>query len=149
MAKVRFGIVGVGDFGVMHIQTLKQIPEAELVAVSCRTQSRLKALCEKYDIPKWYTDVDELVDDADIDVVIVATGEDTHYSFTEKAIHAGKHVLLEKPICLSVERNFWPWIKVRSFTFCRATFCDTMLLIITRTVSCRMQKSMEKSSRSV
>ena len=81
MAKVRFGIVGVGDFGVMHIQTLKQIPEAELVAVSCRTQSRLKALCEEYDIPKWYTDVDELVDDADIDVVIVATGEDTHYSF--------------------------------------------------------------------
>ena len=103
MAKVRFGIVGVGDFGIMHIQTLKQIPEAELMAVSCRTQSRLEALCEEYDIPKWYTDVDALVNDVDIDVLIVATGEDTHYSFTEKAIHAGKHVLLEKPICLSVE----------------------------------------------
>ncbi len=103
MTKVRFGIVGVGNFGLMHIQTLKQLPEAELVAVCCRTEDRLKLLCKEYNIPKWYTDIDALVNDADIDVLIVATGEDTHYSFTEKAIRAGKHVLLEKPICLNVE----------------------------------------------
>ena len=48
MKKVKFGIVGVGDFGVMHIQALKQLPEAEVYAVSCRTESRLKAICEKY-----------------------------------------------------------------------------------------------------
>ena len=39
MKKVKFGIVGVGDFGVMHIQALKQLPEAEVHAVSCRTES--------------------------------------------------------------------------------------------------------------
>lgn len=99
--KVRFGIIGVGDFGIMHIETLKQNPEAEIVAICCRTASRLKYLCSKYDIPKWYTDVDELVNDKNIDAVIVATGEDTHFLFTEKAIQAGKHVLLEKPICLN------------------------------------------------
>lgn len=102
MEKVKFGIVGVGDFGVMHIQALKQLSEAELVAVSCRTESRLRKLCEEYTIPKWYTDVDRLMSDPEIDVIIIATGEDTHYSFTEKAVHAGKHVLLEKPICLNV-----------------------------------------------
>lgn len=103
MDKVKFGIVGVGDFGVMHIQALKQLAEAELVAVSCRTENRLKALCEEYEIPKWYTDVDDLMNDPSIDVIIVATGEDTHYAFTEKAIKADKHVLLEKPVCLNVE----------------------------------------------
>ena len=103
MKKVKFGIVGVGDFGVMHIQALKQLPEAEVHAVSCRTESRLKAICEKYKIPNWYTNVDDLMNDPEMDVIIVATGEDTHYSFTEKAIREGKHVLLEKPICLNVE----------------------------------------------
>ena len=86
MKKVKFGIVGVGDFGVMHIQALKQLPEAEVHAVSCRTESRLKTICEKYKIPNWYTNVDDLMNDPEIDVIIVATGEDTHYSFTEKAI---------------------------------------------------------------
>ena len=99
MKKVKFGFVGVGDFGVMQIQDIKQMPEAEVHAVSCRTESRLKAICEKYKIPNWYTNVDDLMNDPEMDVIIVATGEDTHYSFTEKEIRKGKHVLVEKPIC--------------------------------------------------
>ena len=98
MKKVKFGIVGVGDFGVMHIQALKQLPEAEVHAVSCRTESRLKTICEKYKIPNWYTNVDDLMNDPEIDVVSVCTPNNAHAPIAIAALEAGKHVICEKPI---------------------------------------------------
>ncbi|MCI8418207.1 MAG: Gfo/Idh/MocA family oxidoreductase [Lachnospiraceae bacterium] len=101
--QVNLGIVGVGDFGRMHIQALKQNPEVQIIAVCSRTEEKLKSVCEEYKIPAWYTDVDAFLKHPHLDGVIIATGEDTHYPFTRKAVEQGKHVLLEKPVCLTKE----------------------------------------------
>lgn len=102
MEKVNLAIVGVGDFGLLHIKAVKQNPQANLAAICSRTPEKLKKLCEEYSIPNWFTDLDEMLSLPGLDGVIIATGEDTHYPFTKKAVDRGKHVLLEKPVCLNM-----------------------------------------------
>ncbi len=101
--QVNLGILGAGDFGRMHIEALKQNPEVQITAVCSRTEEKVRKVCREYELPAWYTDVDAFLRDPKLDGVIIATGEDTHYPFTQKAVEQGKHVLLEKPVCLTRE----------------------------------------------
>jgi len=96
MDRIGCGVIGLGWFGEHHVDTLKQLPAVDVVAVCTRRENRLKEIADKYHIPKTYTDYNDLLADKDIDMVTVVTHVKDHLKPTVDAIRAGKHVFLEK-----------------------------------------------------
>ncbi len=103
MDRIRSAVIGLGWFGEHHVDTLKELPLTEVVAVCTRTESRLKEIADKYNVPKMYTDYRKLLEDKDIDMVSIVTHVKDHYSITIDALRAGKHVFLEKPMADNVD----------------------------------------------
>ncbi len=97
---VNVAVIGVGDFGVKHVKLLKENINANLLTVCRRNREKAREIANEFDVPKWSTDALEVLRDPGIDAVVIATAEDTHYKFTKEAVLNGKHVLLEKPVCL-------------------------------------------------
>ncbi len=103
MPRIRCGVIGLGWFGKIHVDTLKSLPLAEVAAVSTRREWRLKEIAERYEIPKAYNDYRDMLADKDIDMVTIVTAVRDHFKPTIDALRAGKHVFLEKPMAYSVE----------------------------------------------
>jgi UDP-N-acetylglucosamine 3-dehydrogenase len=98
MKKITCGVIGLGWFGEHHVDTLKELPLAEVAAVCTRRDKRLKEIQDRYEIPRAYRDYHELLADDDIDMVTVVTHVKDHLKPTIAALEAGKHVFLEKPM---------------------------------------------------
>ena len=104
MEKLGFGIVGVGLGAKIHALQLRELDEAELVAVYGRNEERAKGFADTYGPKRWYSDYRRMLDDRDVDIVIIITPNGLHKEFAVQAAEAGKHVLVEKPIEISLER---------------------------------------------
>lgn len=102
MNRLRCGVIGLGWFGEHHVDTLQQLPMAEVTAVCTRKPDRLKEIAAKYGVPKAFTDYRQLLADPDIDVVTIVTHVGDHLEPTLAALAAGKHVFLEKPMADNV-----------------------------------------------
>jgi UDP-N-acetylglucosamine 3-dehydrogenase len=98
MAKVKYGVIGLGWFGEKHCEALSGIPNVELYALCTRTKSRLKALAKEFGVKKTFTDYHEMLKDPELQAVSVVTMWDQHAAPTLAALRAGKHVFLEKPM---------------------------------------------------
>lgn len=98
MDRIRCGVIGLGWFGEHHVDALQQLPLADVAAVCTRREHRLKEIAEKYNVPKSYTDYQDLLADREIDMVTVVTHVKDHLQITIDALRAGKHVFLEKPM---------------------------------------------------
>jgi predicted dehydrogenase len=101
--KIRFGVVGCGSIGPTHCAAIQQIDDAELVAVADANTDRAEAVAKKYDVPRVYTAVDALLNDADIDAVCICTPSGKHADTGIQALRAGKHTVIEKPMDVSLE----------------------------------------------
>ena len=102
MKKIGFGIIGCGGIALdAHIPSIKAIDEAKLVAISRRSENKIKEIAEQCDIDSYYTDNQKVIDHPGVDVVIIATPPNTHREWTIKAAKAGKHVLCEKPMAIT------------------------------------------------
>ena len=100
--KVRFGLVGCGRVAPRHVQSLQEIEGAELVAVTDVVSARAERIAKEFG----YTlesDFAGLLDRTDIDVIIICTPSGLHAQMGIQAAHAGKHVLVEKPIALTLD----------------------------------------------
>lgn len=99
MAKVRIGVVGLGNMGMSHAAKIADglVAGAELAAVCDKNANRLKLAEDKWGAIAKYTDVDEMYRSGKIDGVIIATPHYDHPELSIKAFHAGLHVLVEKP----------------------------------------------------
>jgi predicted dehydrogenase len=73
--------------------------------VTNRTKSRAEEFARRHGNPQVHDTVESLLADANIDAVYIATHPDTHAEFTVQAAHAGKHVLCEKPMAMSVAES--------------------------------------------
>jgi predicted dehydrogenase len=100
---IRFGIIGLGNWGVMHIAALKNHPQAEVIAVCDANADRAKQVAKSEDIAKAYDHVDDLVADADVDAVSIVTPDFAHTDPAIAAIQAGKHMLVEKPLATTLD----------------------------------------------
>jgi UDP-N-acetylglucosamine 3-dehydrogenase len=85
------------------VDTLQQLPHADLAAVCTRRPERLREIAAKYGVGKTFTDYRALLADPEIDMVSIVTHVDDHLEPALAAIAAGKHVFLEKPMAGSVE----------------------------------------------
>jgi len=100
MNPVRFGIVGVGGMGGHHARMLKELPEAELVAVAdVNHETSGKVAAETG--ARAFADARELLESG-VEAVLIATPHPFHAAVTLEAAHRGVHVLSEKPLAVSV-----------------------------------------------
>ena len=95
------GFIGAGEISILHAKAVHAIPEARLVGLWNRTESRAVERAKMYECRR-YTTPEELVKDPDIDAVFVLTDLDTHLKYTKLALEHGKHVLVEKPLAATV-----------------------------------------------
>jgi UDP-N-acetyl-2-amino-2-deoxyglucuronate dehydrogenase len=100
-ALVRFGLIGCGGISTQHIEAMNAIDGARLVAVTSASAERARATGEKWGVP-WTADLNELLARNDVDAVAVATPSGLHAEIALAALHRGKHVIVEKPLALSV-----------------------------------------------
>jgi len=100
MSKIRLGVIGAGGIVCrMHLPDLVKGDDFEVVVLGGRKEHRLKYQCEKFNIPRWTKDYDAVVSDGSIDAVLVGTPHPLHVSWGIKVLEAGKHVLMQKPLC--------------------------------------------------
>ncbi len=104
MEKLGVGVIGLGWWGEVHARIYSQLPHANLVGVCSRTEARAREIAAKYGATRWYTDYRDLIRDPEIQAISVVTPEGEHFARAMAAIHAGKHVLLEKPITEDVHQ---------------------------------------------
>lgn len=98
--KINVGFIGAGGFvkGV-HLPNMKKLGRKfNLYAVATRTGVSGKNIANQYGFKYATTDSDEIINDPDIDLVFIATPHDSHGTLTLKALKAGKHVFVEKPL---------------------------------------------------
>ncbi len=103
--KINVGFIGAGGFvqGV-HLPNMKKLgSKFNLHAVANRTGISGKNIANQYGFKYATTDSDEIINDSDIDLIIIATPHDSHGTLTLKALKAGKHVFVEKPLVTSGE----------------------------------------------
>jgi predicted dehydrogenase len=97
--RVRWGIIGVGDVTERKSGPgFQQAERSELVAVMRRNGELAAAYARRHDVPRWYDDADELINDPEVDAVYVATPPDSHREYVVRVARAGKHVYVEKPM---------------------------------------------------
>jgi len=100
----RFGVVGCGSIGPTHGAAIAQIPqEAELVAVADVNSERARNMAQKFGVKKIHGEFAELLADKDIDVVCICTPSGMHADMAIRAMEAGKHVVVEKPMEITLE----------------------------------------------
>ena len=95
------GFIGAGDIAVLHAAAVKKCPGAKLVGLWNRNQERATARATEFGC-KNYASPEALVADPAIDAVFVLTNLETHLEYTALALGMGKHVLVEKPVGVSV-----------------------------------------------
>jgi len=97
---VNVGVVGAGYFGTFHAQKYRDHPQAKLVGVVDPNPARVVDLASAVHAAA-FTEIDDLV--SLVDAVTVASPATTHFETAQACLKAGKHVLLEKPITVSVD----------------------------------------------
>jgi predicted dehydrogenase len=100
---VRVAVVGLGYWGPNLVRNLHELLDAEVVLVCDRRREALDAIVRRYPALEATTSFDELLEDERIEAVAIATPVSTHYTLAEAALHAGKHVFVEKPLAGSSE----------------------------------------------
>jgi UDP-N-acetyl-2-amino-2-deoxyglucuronate dehydrogenase len=98
-----FAIVGTGLISTTHYEQISAIEGAKVIAVYSRNEEKAKTLAEKAGAD-WYTDYQEMLKRKEIDIVSIITPSGTHADMAIEAARAGKHVIVEKPMDISLEK---------------------------------------------
>lgn len=102
--KIGFGIVGCGVIAPWHAGSILNVPDAELTAVCDIIPEKAEALAAGHGSPTVYTDYHRMLEDPNVDAVCVCTPSGMHAEMGIEAARAGKHVLTEKPIDISLPK---------------------------------------------
>src|ERR1035437_646690 len=102
MSKVRFGLIGFGAWGQHHARAIAECPLAELVAVATRSPENQAEARRRHPTAAVVSGAAELLARPDIEVVDVVLPSHLHFENGFAALRAGKHLLLEKPMALTV-----------------------------------------------
>lgn len=104
-SRIRFGIIGAGAIGAIHMDILSKLGEAaELRAVTDAYLPLAEQRAAEYGIPVVHPSPEALIADPELDAVVVAVPNQFHAPLTIAALQAGKHVLLEKPMAINADK---------------------------------------------
>lgn len=102
---IKIGLIGYGYWGPNLARNFHNNPDLHLGAICDFALDRLKTAGRLYPGVNLLRQVDDVIDDPDLDVIAIATPVSTHYDLAKKALLAGKHVWLEKPMTEKVEQG--------------------------------------------
>jgi myo-inositol 2-dehydrogenase/D-chiro-inositol 1-dehydrogenase len=100
---VRFALAGFGAWGKFHAQSIAENPEARLAAISAPSESSREEARRLYPDALIFEDSLEMIAQADFDIIDIVTPSHTHREIAVAAMQKGKHVLLEKPMAITLE----------------------------------------------
>ena len=103
--KIRIGIIGTGSIAEAHLQKYLEMPDVEIVAGADLIEGKAEAFFKKYNVEgaKCFRNHKELIDAGLCDAVSICTYNATHAECAIYALEHGVHVLLEKPMCVTIE----------------------------------------------
>jgi myo-inositol 2-dehydrogenase/D-chiro-inositol 1-dehydrogenase len=100
---VGVGLVGSQFITTIHAEALRTVPQAKVLAVMSPTSGHAREFASKHGIAHHFEDLDAMLAMDEIDMVVVGAPNFTHCEITVKAAKAGKHVVVEKPLCLNLK----------------------------------------------
>lgn len=105
MKQIGWGIIGCGDVTeVKSGPAFSKVPNSILSAVMRRNASKAEDYAKRHKIAKWYSNADDLINDASVNAVYIATPPSSHLEYALKCIEAGKPFYVEKPIALNTSQ---------------------------------------------
>lgn len=101
---IKVGILGAGGIAALsHLPEIDQVDGMKVTHICGRKESRLKLLCDRYDIPQFSTNWDDLLNDDTLDAVIVALPHPLHAEAGLAVLERGLHLFMQKPLCTTME----------------------------------------------
>ena len=99
---VKWGIIGCGDVTELKSgPAFNKAANSQLIAVMRRDADKAQDYAKRHNIKKWYSDAEQLINDAEVNAIYVATPPNTHAEYAIRAMRAGKPVYIEKPMALN------------------------------------------------
>jgi predicted dehydrogenase len=104
MKKINWGIIGCGDVTELKSgPAFNKVSNSNLVAVMRRDMAKAKDYANRHNVPKWYSNAEQLINDPEVNAVYVATPPSSHEMYTIAALAAGKPVYVEKPMSVNTD----------------------------------------------
>lgn len=101
----KVALIGCGSIAEsIYIPQMAHIPQTELVAVCDIIPERAQKYAERFHVPQWYPNIDELLAHCDFDILMDTASIPAHHEINMKALQAGKHLYSQKPVGLTVEQ---------------------------------------------
>ncbi len=102
MEHIKWGIIGCGDVTELKSgPAFNKVPNSSLVAVMRRDAEKAKDYARRHNVPKWYSNAAELINDPEVNAIYIATPPLQHEEYTLQALAAGKPVYVEKPMAVN------------------------------------------------
>ena len=102
MANTTVALIGYGYWGPNLLRNYMELPTADVTWVCDARPERLAKATERYPAVRTTTQIADVLDDPEVDAVLIATPIGSHYELSMKALRAGKHVFVEKPMAMTV-----------------------------------------------
>jgi predicted dehydrogenase len=98
---IRVGVIGLGYWGPNLLRVLFELPDVEVTYACDLDRDRLEKVVRRYPSVRPTTSADQVLADPDVDAVVIATPVFTHFELATRALQAGKHTFVEKPLAAS------------------------------------------------
>lgn len=102
MTRVRFGLIGYGAWGAHHARAIAAVPAAELAAVAAHSEASCARARADHPAARVYADYRDMLAREELDIVDVVLPSDLHFAVARDVLLSGRHLLLEKPMALSL-----------------------------------------------
>ena len=102
MERIKVGVIGTGFIGPAHVEALRRLGNIDVVALAEYSDDVAKSKAEMLGIERHYGDYRELLKDGSIQSVHICSPNYLHCEMAKAALSAGKHVICEKPLAISV-----------------------------------------------
>jgi len=99
---VQVGLIGSQFISTIHAESLQHCPHARIAAVASPTRKHVTAFARKFGIPRTFTDYREMLKLPELDMIVVGAPNHLHCQIAVDAAGAGKHIVMEKPLCLNL-----------------------------------------------
>lgn len=100
---VKIACIGAGYFAHFHVEAWMRLPDAELVAICDRDETKARQLAAHFGVAKVFTDAESMCREIDFEVADIITPPATHLALVELVTQYGKHVICQKPVAPSME----------------------------------------------
>jgi len=100
--KVNVALIGSQFISAIHAESVRRCPDATLFAVASPTAGNAKAFAQRFQMPHAFQDYKKMLEMPEVEMVVLGVPNDLHCQIALDCLAAGKHVVLEKPLCLNL-----------------------------------------------